>query len=206
MIRCGLIGEGSSDRCPTHPLQWLLAQLTEAELALTWIELGQVRTHGTLRGKVEAAGRLARVDLLFIHRDADGTGGAPRYDEISAAAQGAPHVAVVPVRMTEAWLLLDEGAIRHAAGAPAGRAPLNLPGPRRLEALADPKETLHTAILEASGLTGRRRDKLNVSRAAHDVARLTDDWSPLRQLPAFSRLEQDTRRALAALGLPLSPA
>ena len=96
------------------------------------------------------------------------------------------------------------GIFRHAAGSPAGRAPLNLPGPKRLEALADPKETLHLAIIEASGLTGRRRDKLNVSRAAHDVARLTEDWSPLRQLPAFTRLELDTRRALAALGVPLT--
>jgi hypothetical protein len=44
--------------------------------------------------------------------------------------------------MTEAWLLIDEKAIREAAGNPKGRQPLNLPKPSKTEELSDPKETL----------------------------------------------------------------
>ena len=33
----------------------------------------------------------------------------------------------------------------------------------------------------------------------HELAEQIDDWSPLRQLPAFRRLEDDTRAALAGL-------
>ena len=202
-MKCGLLGEGSSDRCLIPLLEWLLCQLTDDELQLRWIDTSRVRTDGTLRGKVEAALRLDQPDLLFVHRDADGTGGLPRYAEIEAAAGGVPHVPVVPVRMSEAWLLLDEAAIRAAAGSPRGRAPLVLPQPNRVEAVDDPKSVLHAAIVEASGLTGRRRDKLDVAAAVHRVAALTTDWGLVRALPAFQRLEADTRAALARSGLRL---
>lgn len=204
-MRCGLIGEGSSDRCLIPILEWLLSGLTDADLVVRWIDTSRAHTDGTLRQKVEVALRLDSSDLLFVHRDADGTGGGPRYAEIGAAAGSHPHVPVVPVRMSEAWLLLDEAAIRAAAGSPRGRAALALPPPGRVEALADPKTTLHAAIIAASGLTGRRRDKLDVSAAVHRVAALTTDWAPLRALPAFRRLEQDTRAALAGLGAQLRP-
>jgi hypothetical protein len=38
-----------------------------------------------------------------------------------------PVVCVVPVRMMEAWLLIDEMAIRRVAGNPNGRIPIELP-------------------------------------------------------------------------------
>jgi hypothetical protein len=44
--------------------------------------------------------------------------------------------------MTEAWLLIDETALRTAAGAPGGRQIVNLPPSRELESLADPKTLL----------------------------------------------------------------
>jgi hypothetical protein len=37
------------------------------------------------------------------------------------------HIPVVPVRMTEAWLLADEFAIRSAPGNPNGTQSLDLP-------------------------------------------------------------------------------
>jgi len=38
------------------------------------------------------------------------------------------------------------------------------------------------------------------SAAAHRLATLVDDWSPLRQLTAFRKLERDTISTLEALG------
>lgn len=69
------------------------------------------------------------ANLVFAHRDADATDEAPRVDEIKTAAEGpAVHtVPVVPVRETEAWLLLDEGAIRHVVENPSSSVELSLP-------------------------------------------------------------------------------
>jgi hypothetical protein len=66
-------------------------------------------------------------------------------------------VPVIPVRMTEAWLLLDEAEIRWVAGNPKGRAHLSLPRPHEVESVADPKALLRECILQAAGVTGRRR-------------------------------------------------
>ena len=96
-------------------------------------------------------------------------------------------------------MLLDEPALRRASGRPSGRAPLNLPPLSRAEELASPKATLHTALREASELSGRRAAQFRSDEAAERLAELVQDWSPLRQLPAFCRLEEDVRRTLAAL-------
>jgi hypothetical protein len=119
-----------------------------------------------------------------------------------------PHVAVVPIRMQEAWMLHDEAALRRAAGRPSGRESLNLPKISAVETLPDPKKILHDALKTASGKHGRRSDEFKPHKAAHDLAQRisdNDNWSPLLQLSAFQRLEQDTRAALAAMGCSLYP-
>lgn len=65
----------------------------------------------------------------------------------------------------------------------------------------EPKATLHNALRTASGATGRRAKSFKPSRAAHRLAELITDWSPLRPLPAFARLETDMRTALRNLGI-----
>ena len=110
-----------------------------------------------------------------------------------------PTVPVVPVRMTEAWLLFDENAIRWAASNPNGSDPLPIPM-REVEDLPDPKDVLHEALRVASGLSGRRRQKFNVRDAVHRVGEYIDDFSPLRRLNAFQRLEEDLATALRQAG------
>jgi len=105
--------------------------------------------------------------------------------------------------MTEAWLLVDEAAIRRAAGRPSGREPLALPAPRQLERLADPKEALHRALIVASGRTGRRSRRFRPERAVHRLAEYVEDWSALRTLEALRELERATRRAIGELWLEL---
>ena len=48
--------------------------------------------------------------------------------------------------MAEAWLILDEAAIRTAVGKPDSRIPLHLPTPREAERRADPKGILENAF------------------------------------------------------------
>jgi hypothetical protein len=103
--------------------------------------------------------------------------------------------------MTEAWLLIDEGAIRRAAGNPNGTILLPLPKLARLEALADPKALLRNCLVRASEKTGRRLQQFerDLAERAERVAELTTDFSPLRELPAFQGLESDTRELLQGL-------
>ena len=102
-----------------------------------------------------------------------------------------PMVCVIPVRMQEAWLLIDEAALRKAVGNPRGRQPLSVPDPKKLEDLPDPEKILHDLPCRASGLRGRRLKRLtrDVGRHVHRVAEQIDDFSLLRRLTAFRQVE-----------------
>ena len=139
--------------------------------------------------------------MLFVHRDAEKQAPSLRHEEIRDAVEAAakernpiPAVAVVPVRMLEAWLLIDESAIRSAAGNPNGKQSLDIPALKRLEDLPCPKENLRTALRTASGLQGRRLKKFNVSRAFWRITDYLEDFARLRQLPAFCQLEESVKR------------
>ena len=117
---------------------------------------------------------------------------------------GRSHVCVVPVRMQEAWLLHDEAALREAAGRPTGTEELGLPPAHRWDRLADPKKVLYEALRVANGAKGRRAKSFRPGRAAHRLADIITDWTPLRTLAAFAQLEADTRTALEQLGVPVA--
>ncbi len=141
-------------------------------------------------------------DALFVHRDAEGQDAGLRRAEIANALHWAEirHVPVVPVRMTEAWLLPYETAIRCAAGNPNGAMGLNLPDIRRLEDLPDPKRVLRDALVAASGLNARRRARLRVPERVRLIPMHIDDYSSLDVLPAFQALQEDIRTLVEGLG------
>ena len=149
--------------------------------------------------------RFGDVDLIFVHRDAESTEPEVRYREIESAVERAsyrgPWVGLVPVRMTEAWLLLDVAAIRAAVRNPNGRTPLTLPMPHECEQRADPKTILETALIDASETRGRRR--IRIRKEWPDLRRgLLESLpvgGPLEQLPSWSRFRQDTLNALQEL-------
>ena len=203
-FRYTLLADGTSDRCLIRIIDWILEKHP----------IGQQRS---IRGLFadprllhEPEKRLpARIlqavaefpcDVLFVHRDAEGVPADERISEIKAAAAEAKlsaHIPVVPVRMTEAWLLLDERAIRMAAGNPNGTVPLPIPS-RHAEELLDPKRVLNECLVAASEKSGRRkaRFKRDISLRRQRVAAFVDDFSPLRGLSAFTRFERDTKQAI----------
>jgi len=97
-------------------------------------------------------------------------------------------------------LLVDEGAIRQAAGNPNGTQPLGLPLLARLEDLPDPKAMLYEVLREASGLSGRRRREVPVRQHATRIPEFIEDFSPLRRLAAFQVLEAAVAHLVAAQG------
>lgn len=160
----------------------------------------------TLADRIFAAITLEpTADLLFVHRDSDDPNSSPRFAEITNAmdAIGGGHlyVGVVPVQATEAWLLLDETAIRRVARNPSGRQNLGLPRTRNVERVADPKGKLKEVLLTASGLTGRRRQKFSREFPKHRALLL--GWlrrnGPIQYVPSWRRLEEDVEAAVMSL-------
>lgn len=201
MFRYTLVAEGPSDRALIPILDWLIEQHSTAGYESQFAEHLPPHRSG-LSARISAALRIYPCDLLFVHRDADRADVDERVNEIyRALPQGsANHVLVVPVRMTEAWLLSDEAAIRAASDNPNGVAPLDL-SPRRWDHLPDPKSVLRTALRTATGLPARRLERFDPDSRRVRVAELTDSFSRLRDLPAFTKLEDDLSDALRILGL-----
>jgi hypothetical protein len=157
---------------------------------------------GRLAARLALAVERYPCHAILVHRDAEGASREERVEEIRAASEALrdralPHVPVVPVRMTEAWLLVDEDAIRRASDNPGGRIRLELPALGSLERLADAKDCLNSSIVEASETSGRRRKKISrpteLSWRRVRVAELIGDYSVLRALVAFRHLEDDAR-------------
>jgi len=201
-----LVSDGSRDLfLLQHIVRWVIRNVTEHSTQLNPQE-ADFRNHrnppDTLSERLREAVRLFPCNMLFIHRDAERLPREARIDEIASAVEEAgiseESVSIVPVRMTEAWFLISESAIRRAAGNPNGRVPLDMPRTADLETLPNPKDMLHSMLAAASESQGRRR-KMFQHRMNEHVRRLAihiDDYSPLQCLPAFRAFEEDTQVAV----------
>lgn len=188
--------DGSSD-VPLGIHAGALARSHGLHLDLTVPSLAHVRSGSALDRRLEYALRVdSEYSILLIHRDSEGQSREQRLQEISRAirrhSQSRPCVPIIPVRMTEAWLLLDEAAIRKVAGRPSGREPLDLPSPARAEAVADPKSLLREALRRASGFSGRRLRKLDRDFTQHRriLLETLDRQGPVRQLQSWRAFEE----------------
>jgi len=184
-------------------LDWSLRQRGIARIVPQWADFTRMPRLRGIEARLTAALDLYPCDVLFVHRDAEAQPPELRREEIAKALRGTSvqHVPVVPVRMTEAWLLADEFAIRSAAGNPRGTGTLNLPDLRRLEDVPEPKRVLHDALIAACGLNARRRGLLSVHLRYRLIPNYIDDYSRLSVLSAFRMLQEDIARLIENIGL-----
>jgi hypothetical protein len=207
-VRYVLLGDGRSDRALMPILTWLLRlHFPDTALQGDWADLTRLRQPPKkLEDRIRTSLDLYPCDLLFVHRDAEKESYEQRLAEIrdalakAALPQKLPTIGVIPVRMTEAWLLIHEGALRRAAGNPNGKETLPMPAISDLETLIDPKATLYQLLEQASGLSGRRRKEFRSGDRVHRLAALIEDFSPLHHLAAFQRLEQEVHRLATHFG------
>lgn len=202
-FRYTLIADGSSDRSLLPVIDWVLSS-TPAAVGIA----GQMADFRHLVAPPEGlAARIGRglaqypCDLLFIHRDAEAERRETRAEEIrsaSAAAAVPEYVPLIPVRMTEAWLLIDEDAIRVSADNPSGTNRLPLPTIGALEGIPDPKQVLQACLLAACDLGRRRREQFRrrIGARVQRVAFLINDFGPLEQLSAFRAFRDATHQAV----------
>ena len=148
-LRYTLLADGSSDRAHRPILTWMLRRV----LRCNWYRGGVCRLASPasilpknfLSAFIGASSCIHAIRVLVL-RDAESAPIEKREAEIrkaleeSSVADSVRVVCVVPVRMQEAWLLIDEAALRNAAGDPNGTQPLDMPDVQKLEELADPKQ------------------------------------------------------------------
>jgi hypothetical protein len=204
-LRYTLLADGTSDKALLPILTWLLKiHLPNCAIQPQWADLQRVprSLKDTFPKRIEQSIDLYPCELLFVHRDAEREPHQKRMEEIHDAIEGvdqsflAPFICVIPVRMTEVWLLFDEVAIRTAASNPSGRKLLQFPDIERLEDEPDPKELLYKLLREASDLSQRRLKQFSPSERVYRVAELIDDFSPLRILSAFKALEGEVEQVI----------
>ena len=206
MIRGVFLADGPSDLPLGEHLSSLCVE-RGVELVLTSIDPHRVPSTG--RSVEDRLRFLLKegdgFDIAFVHRDAESAPPDNRRAEIAAGASAAgveaPIVPIVPVRMTEAWLLLDEMEIRTVAGKPRSTTQLNLPHHREVERLSDPKARLADVLLAASCTQGRRREQFKRDFPRHRalLLRRLDLLGPVTKLTAWQRLQSDLDAALASL-------
>ena len=197
-----LVCDGKSDTLLVNHIQLLLIECGYTEPnGDAWYLAGRLTKK--VRHALESSGG---VDLLFVHRDAENPRNTEaRYREIQTAITKVgycgPCVAIVPVRMTEAWLLLDESAIRKIAGRPRDAMNLMLPHASDVEGMADPKANLDSILIQASGAQGRRlrRMRRELPRMRNQLLQDLQLGGPLEQVPSWVRFQNDTLRALRDL-------
>ncbi|MFJ9607844.1 DUF4276 family protein [Kitasatospora sp. NPDC101176] len=200
--------EGSSDRGISLHIERIGAEEGVATvLTVPDFNLLPVKPGSSVSAKLRAAKDLGGdYDLVVVHRDSDRDGPEARRREIENAIAESwpdlPHIPAIPVRMLEAWLLLDEQAIRQVAQNPKGRVGLNLPKPASVEAIADPKAKLKDTLALASELQGARLQKFQ-ARFSQNRARLLEMLDPngaVSRVPSWATFTKDLREAFRGRG------
>ena len=200
-MRFLLVCDGPSDGALVSHIQRMLILCGEVEPEGNYWSRGRLLTDRIHNG----VDRLGNADLLFVHRDAEAVDPEPRYAEITDAIEETsyhgPWVGIVPIRMTEAWLVLDEEAIRDAVRKPNGSTPITLRAPNETQRRADPKTILETALIDASETRGRRRDKIRreFSNLRRGLLQNLQEGGPLEQVSSWVRFRDDTAAALREL-------
>lgn len=207
-VRAVFIADGPSDLPLAEHLELLCAG-HGVEVQVTPIDPRNLHAPSrTVEGRVRfLLDQGADPDLVFVHRDAESQDPAARATEVRAGASAAGIeanrvVPVVPIRMTEAWLLIDESEIRRVAGRPNGTNALGLPSVSAVESAADPKALLASALLEAGQPSGRRRRaqfERDFGRHRALLLQRLDVAGPIGGLAAWQQLRDDVANVLAQL-------
>jgi hypothetical protein len=208
MIRRGLfLADGPSDAPLGDHLEALCAACG-CEVRITTPDLRRLpgRVGLTVEDRLRyILGQDTAYDVVFVHRDAEGQPPEQRRREIAEAVSAVrcaiPTVPIVPIRMTEAWLLLDERAIREVAGKPSGTVDLRLPPVRTVESVPDPKQRLREALVTASQLRGRRLEAFKQRFGDHrrQLLERIDHAGPISMLSAWQDLLRAIRDAVPDL-------
>lgn len=106
-------------------------------------------------------------------------------------------VAIVPIQMSESWMLADTKLLKDEIGTDLSDRELNLD--RRPEAIADPKAIIADAIrISRKSLTQRRRRELNIGELYQPIGQKID-LAILRRLSSYFKFREAVRESFRKL-------
>jgi hypothetical protein len=160
---------------------------------------------------LEAARRSAGYHALIVHADADHPTPnqamderiRPGFERVYKAKERVCDklLPIIPVQMTEAWMLIDSEALRSVIGTNIEAQALGLPTrAQQVESDRDPKQTLIQAIQNAIADRPRRRRRINLGTVYEPLARLIN-LERLSAVPAYQQFVSDMTETLIALHL-----
>lgn len=213
----GLLTEGSTDkRFLKEIIEKIFVEtafLCEAEVVIEGV-FNEESSKGGFAEMVLAASKKAAlkgINVLCVHADADSANDQQvmRYkfgpffqlaEETNSDSLCKAHVPLVPVTMTEAWMLADKSLLRSQMG--ATNLSLNDLGLHRPpESYANPKEAISEALrLCQSSKSRRYRRELTIDDLYGEMGQLTP-LEKLRNLNSFQKFEESVKSAYRQLGL-----
>lgn len=205
-----LISDGSSDATLLQVIKWSISQLyPELPVQCKYADFRNLKYKikaGDIATRIRVAYEMFPFDICFYHRDAESNDTkrivTQRKSEIRAQVPteyADKIVCIIPVRMMEAWLLIDEMAIKSAANNSNYAQRLHMPALRQIENLSDPKDTLHSLLKDAKNSSKRRLSSFNIEAAVHNVSMYIEDFSPLKSLLSYQLFEEELKIALNQL-------
>lgn len=150
------------------------------------------------------------ITVLCIHADSDArdienvmefkfTPFVEALNPLSADNYCKAIVPVIPIRMTEAWMMADKELLKIKIAA-QGKRDADLGLERAPEVYADPKQVIMDAIrIAQSGKTKRRRNELTINDLYDEMGQ-SIPLQKLRELPSFLHFEENVRNAFRSLG------
>jgi hypothetical protein len=158
---------------------------------------------------LEAAHRAHGFHALIVHADADHPTPEralkerfmPGHDLVQKAKDRVCNrlLPIIPVRMTEAWMLVDSEALRKVIRTNIDEQALGLPTrARQIESDPDPKQTLHQILQNALAHYPRRRRGIVLGTIYEPLARQLS-LERLSALPAYQQFVKDMTETLIIL-------
>jgi Domain of unknown function (DUF4276) len=166
-------------------------------------ELGFVDDVKTLSVKAYESG----INVLCIHTDADHSNdkevltfkinpALEGVNEISGIKKCSNIVILVPVHMTEAWMLADKDLLREEIGTNLSLTDLGIN--RHPESIANPKKIIEEALVLAQTSLPKRRNKVEISDLYQPLGQKIKMES-LEKLESFKKFKKSAENALIKL-------
>ncbi|UYG07542.1 hypothetical protein [Halomonas sp. M4R1S46] len=180
--------EGTSDANLVEHLKNLLIQRGADEVSGQHADLSILRKPpgGSVREKLNAINELyPEANVVFIHRDADNQGAEERANEIKEQSENFPKTTIplIPVKITETWLLADKEKITEITGV----EPNNIPPLKNLEKSGRAKEILMDCL--TSGVK-KKQKKTTFYRARAQLCQELRPEGPVSMLASYNAFTQ----------------
>ncbi len=185
--------------------------LTQVEVTEPNVLNHDPKVSGNAERIFSVAQKAAGYDALIVHRDADNRTAdnaleihfEPGLQLVQKSKKNVCRelLPIIPIRMTEAWMMADVEAFLAVVGTNLKAAELEFPPqPRQVQAILDPKHELNMALDKIFTRRRRRRKKAKLGQYYEPLARRIK-LEKLDSVPAFHQFTDDLTNLLHILRL-----